>query len=197
MFKKKDTKTKYDVISREIEGQLEKVYTTRKDEVEKELEEKIKLIKEEAEKKIAQEKKGIDQEKKELHEYTSFLAKLESEGKDHLEKIEGHLNQVTEDRDKMRKMAEKMREELEPAIELNQKLDKLQDEANEKANALHNQLKDKYGIEAEIPESVILKEKIKIDLSKEKEKLDQIEELLGPVEFKIPEEKASKAEQPA
>jgi hypothetical protein len=197
MFKKKDSKTKYDEISKEIEDQLEIIYTTRKEEIEKELEEKIRFIREEAERKITKDKEEIDLEKKELRDYTEFIDKLETEGKEHIEKINHHLHRVGQQREEIRRLAEQMRRELAPTIELNQKLDMLQKEAEEKAGSLKSQLKDKYGIEAEIPESSVFKEKVKIDLSKEAEKLGKIEELLGPTEFTPPEEKTAEVEQPA
>ena len=197
MLKRKDPETKYDVISQEIEEQLEQVYAMRKEEVERELEEKIKRIKKQAEKKIEHDKKEIDKEKKELRDYTALIDKIESAGKEYIEEIDGHLNRAAKHREEMLRLIGTMKEELIPTIELNHKLDQLQQDAEGKAGALKNQLKEKYGIEAQIPESRVLKEKVKFDLSKETEKLEKIEELLMPPEFPIPEEKAEELKQPA
>lgn len=188
MLKKDENKKKFLSISKEIENQLEKAFSNRKEEVVKELEEKIRLIKVEAERKIEQKKEEINKEKKELTDYTAFISELENNGVELRNKIDSHLNQSAKHKTEIGKLIELINKELISVRELTQKLDMLRQEADEKAKILKNQLEEKYGIEAKIPESDVLKEKVEVDLVQETEKLRKIKELFEPSEGLMPEE---------
>jgi hypothetical protein len=195
MFTKKDeSKRRFQLVSNEIEDQLDKLLVDRKLEIVKVLEGRVKFLKEEAEKKIEQTRDDIYQEKKELKHYFGLIAEQEILGDEIRGKIAAHAGQVTQYKKEILKLADAVQHEMLATDELGQQLDHLQKDALEKATSLKNQLQVKYGIETKLPDSDILKEKANSDVAGELEKIGKIKRLIEPTEFPSLAEKAAEKE---
>jgi hypothetical protein len=195
MFTKKDeSRRRFQLVSREIEDQLDKLLVDRRLEIEKVLEGRIKFLKDEAEKKIEQTKDEIYQEKKELKHYFGLIAEQENLGDEIRGKIDAHTDQVTQYKKEILKLADAVQNEMHATDALSQQLDHLQKDALEKATSLKNQLQVKYGIETKLPDSDILKEKTNLDVAGELDKIGKIKKLIEPAEFPSFAEKAAEKE---
>ena len=169
-------------ISRDIEDQLDRLLSAKREEIGRILEEKVRLIKEEADRKHEQVKEAIAQEKKEVRHYVSVVAELENAGDEVRNKISTHLAQAARHKKEIWRLTELHNAELTSTVDLSQKLDKLQQEANERAKTLRNQLEVKFGIRTKLPEIDVLQDKIEVAVDKEKDRLARIKELLMPLE---------------
>ncbi len=164
-------------VIEEIETKLEKLLTKRKEEIERDLEERIRAEKEEAEKKIEAIEREIQKGKGILQDYRSVLCEFENERSAIQRQIREHFDQAVAYQTEIEKMAGLTLEELRQVSELNKKLEALHQTAEEKVSAFRKDLEERFGIVAQIPESVE-EEELKIDLEQELEKLRQIKKLL-------------------
>jgi len=165
----------------EIESQLKAVLSQKKEKVEEELKEKIRLEKEAAEKKITQIEEDIKEEKESLKSYKSILSEFESEKENIKRQIKEHLDRAIQFQTEIEVITGKSLEELREVSELNRKLDEISQEVSGKVTSLKDQLEEKYGIVAEIPESNGSKE-TDFNLKNELSKLNKIKELLTAAE---------------
>jgi len=195
MFTKRDElKRRFQMVSKEIEDQLDRLLGDRKLEIEKILEGRIKFLKDEAEKKIEQTKDAIYQEKKELKHYFGLIAEQENLGDEIRGKIDAHAGQVTQYKKEILRLADSMQNEMHATDALGQQLDHLQKDALEKATSLKNQLQVKYGIDTKLPDSDILKEQVHLDVAGELDKIGKIRRLIEPPEFASFAEKTAEKE---
>lgn len=197
MFKRDESKKRFLSISREIEDQLDRLLSAKREEIGKILEEKVRLIKEEADRNYEQVKEAIAQEKKEVRHYVSVVAELENAGDEVRDRINTHLSQAARHKKEIWRLTELHNAELTATLDLSQKLGKLQQEADERAKILMNQLEVKYGIRTKLPEINVLQDKINIDVDKEKDRLAKIRELLLPLDGLKPPEITPEAEKEA
>lgn len=174
----KDPKKNGSIID-EIEGQLENILQQKKQDVEKALQEKIKREQEEAQKhlealeqEMAKEKEALVTFQKLFAEYDQSKVELKQEIKDHLDKA------VTLQAEIEKKTAETLAE-LKTVDELNQKLEALVKDTQGKATVMKDDLQQRYGIVATVPEATVEEEEVKTHLEKELERLNKIKELLG------------------
>lgn len=165
-------------IIKEIESQLEKVLLKKKEEIEKGLGEKIRQEKEEAEKRIHDIEKEFEKEKQALKEYRALVTDFKSNKTSLQSQIKDHLNKALQHQKDIEKLAGLTFEELKRVIELSQKLEDLRLGAEEKAHFLRKDIKEKFGIVTEVPESRE-REELLVDLDQELTKLKKIKELLG------------------
>ncbi|MDH7512493.1 MAG: hypothetical protein QHH14_06075 [Clostridiales bacterium] len=180
-------------VIEEIEGKLEKILSKRKEEIERELDEKLRAIKEEAEKKIESIEKELEKGKQILHDYRTVIGEFESERNAIQRQIREHFEKAIQHQTEIERMAGLTLEELRIIGELNRKLETIHQTAEEKVSLYRKDLEERFGIAAELPESVE-EEEVKIDLEQELLKLKKIKELLetGPVEVeKAPAEEAA------
>ena len=192
MFTKKDeSRRRFQLVSKEIEDQLDKLLGDRKLDIEKVLEGRIKFLKDEAEKKIEQTRDEIYQEKKELKHYFGLIADQENQGDEIRGKIDAHAGQVTQYKKEILRLTDAVQNEMFTTSELGQQLDHLQKDALEKATSLKNQLQVKYGIDTKLPESDILRERVQLDVAGELDKIGKIKRLIAPAESPSPAEKES------
>jgi len=197
LFKHDESKKRLLSISRDVEDQLDRLLSAKRDEIGKILEEKVRFIKEEADRKYEQVKEAIAQEKKEVKHYVSVVAELENTGDEVRNQINQHIAQAARHKKEIWRLTELHNADLTSTLNLSQKLDKLQQEANERAKILRNQLEVKYGIRTKLPEIDVLQNRINIDVDKEKERLARIRELLLPLDGLKPPEIAPEAEKEA
>jgi regulator of PEP synthase PpsR (kinase-PPPase family) len=195
MFTKKDESIRrFQLFSKEIEDQLDKLLADRKLEIVKILVGRVKFLKEEAEKKIERTRDEIYQEKKELKHCFGLIAEQENLGDEIRGKIDAHAGQVTQYKKEILKLADAVQNEMQATNELGQQFDQLQKDTLEKATSLKNQLQVKYGIETKLPESDIFKEKTNLDVAGELDKIGKIKKLIEPAEFPSLAEKAAEKE---
>ncbi len=166
----------------EIEGKLERILSKRKEEIERDLDEKLRSIKEEAEKKIESIEKEIGKGREILHDYKTAISEFESERSALQRQIKEHFEKAIQHQTEIERMAGLTLEELRIIGELNRKLETIHQTAEEKVSLYRKDLEERFGIVAELPESVE-EEEVKIDLEQELLKLKKIKELLeaGPV----------------
>lgn len=165
-------------IIEEVEKQLEKLLTKKKEDIEKTLLEKINQEKEEAKKRTEQIEREFQREKEALEDYRKTIADIETEKANLQNQIKEHFNQALHYQKLIEKMAGMTVEELGRVSGLNQKLDELRQKAEEKLTLLRKDLEEKFGIIAEVPESFD-SEEISVDLEHELVKLKKIKELLA------------------
>jgi hypothetical protein len=165
-------------IIEEVEKQLEKLLTKKKEDIEKALLEKISQEKEEAKKRTEQIEREFEREKEALEDYRKTIADIETEKANLQNQIKEHFNQALHYQKLIEKMAGMTVEELGRVSALNQKLDELRQRAEEKLTFLRKDLEEKFGIIAEVPES-FESEEISVDLEHELVKLKKIKELLA------------------
>jgi hypothetical protein len=197
----KDPKKNGSIID-EIEGQLENILRQKRQDVEKALQEKIKREQEEAQKhldaleqEMAKEKEALVTFQKLFAEYDQGKVELKQEIKDHLDKA------VTLQAEIEKKTAETLNE-LKTVDELNQKLEALVKDTQGKATVMKDDLQQRYGIVATVPEATEEEEEVKTHLEKELERLNKIKELLGSgenleISTEVEATKASFERQPA
>jgi len=161
----------------EIETKLEKLLSKRKLEIEKDLEERIRAEKEEADKKIEAIEKEVEKGRGILHDYRTVIHEFENERTALQHQIKEHFNRAVAFQTEIEKMAGLTLEELRQVSELNKKLEIVHVSAEEKVNSFRKDLEERFGIVAQLPESVE-EEELKIDLEQELDKLRKIKELL-------------------
>lgn len=178
MGKTNDEKSDSYSIIEEIESQLQEALNKRKQDVEKALEERIKREREEAQKKLEDLDREMTEEKEALSDFKETLSEFEM-NKDELKKqIKQHLDKAIQYQTDIENITGKSLEELKKVRDLNQKLEEMQLETGEKLAALKKNLEEKFGIIAEVPESVEEGED-EINLDRELARLKKIKELLG------------------
>ena len=171
---------------KEVENQLERIFSKKKQEIETELEGKIQKEKEEAENKIDQIEKELEEEKEALVNYRTALAEFESNKEETKNQIKEHIDKAVQSLAEIDTLTAQTLEELKKVAELNQKLGEFHRAAEEKTESLKKDLEEKFGI---VTEGLETKELEHVDLKQELTKLKKIKELLGPEETPEPEAK--------
>ena len=182
-------------VIEEIESKMENLWMKRKEEIEKDLEAKIQAEKEEAGKKIEAIERELQRGRTVLQDYRTVVGEFETERaslqrqiKDHFEKAVGYQTEIE-------KMAGLTLEELRLVHDLTKKLETLHQSAELKVNNFRKDLEEKFGIVAELPESLD-EENLKVDLEMELLKLKKIKEILEAETIDGAGIRAEKAEKP-
>ncbi|NIM59251.1 MAG: hypothetical protein GTO16_09965 [Candidatus Aminicenantes bacterium] len=181
-------------VIEEVEKQLEKIFSKKKQEIETELEGKIQKEKEEAEKKMAQIEKELEEEKEALVNYKTALAEFENSKAETKNQIKEHIEKAVQSLAQIDTLTAQTLEELKIVTELNQKLGEFHRAAEEKTASLKKDLEEKFGI---VTEGLETKELEHVDLKQELTRLRKIKELLGPEEKPAPETKIPTEERKA
>ena len=171
-------------IIEEIEAQLKDVLSKKKEQVEQELEDKIRADQEEAQKRISEIESELQGNKEALENYKNVLTQFENDKEGVKNEIKDHLDKAIQLQTDIEKMTGLTLQELKTVSELTKKLEGINHEASTKVNALKNELEEKYGIIAQVPESNGHDE-VDFDLENELAKLQKIKELLGSTDVVI------------
>jgi hypothetical protein len=175
---KKDANMKDSVVViEEIEAKIEDLWLKRKEEVEKDLEEKIRVEREEAAKKIEAIEKELEKGRTILKDYRTVVGEFENERTSLQRQIKEHFEKAVEYQTEIEKMAGQTMEELRLVNDLNKKLESIQHSAEDKVNGFRKDLEERFGIEAQLPESPE-EDELKVDLEQELLKLRKIKEIL-------------------
>ena len=171
-------------IIEEIEAQLKDVLSKKKEQVEQDLEDKIRADQEEAQKRISEIESELQGNKEALENYKNVLTQFENDKEGVKNEIRDHLDKAIQLQTDIEKMTGLTLQELKTVSELTKKLEGINHEASTKVNALKNELEEKYGIIAQVPESNGHDE-VDFDLENELAKLQKIKELLGSTDVVI------------
>jgi hypothetical protein len=161
----------------EIEQQLEDILKQKKESVAKELEEKIKREQEEAQKKMAAIEQELAKEKEALVSYQTFLNDFESSKADIKKEIKAHLDIAMEIQREIEEKTVLTLAELKTVSELSLKLEDLSKDTQDKATVMKDDLQQKFGITAKVPE-LAEDEDVRSHLDSELDRLNKIKELL-------------------
>lgn len=164
-------------VIEEIETKIESLWLKRKEEVENELEERIRAQKEEAAKKIEAIEKELEKGRTILKDYRAVVVEFESERVSLQRQIKEHFEKAVEYQTEIERMAGQTMEELRLVDELNKRLETVQHSAEDKVNSFRKDLEERFGIDAQLPESKE-EDELKVDLEQELIKLRKIKELL-------------------
>jgi hypothetical protein len=185
-------------VIEEIETKMESIWVKRKEEIERELEERIRAEREEASRKIEVIEKEINKGRSVLQDYRTVVSEFETERANLQMQIKDHFDKAVGYQTEIEKMAGLTMEELRLVRELNNKLEALHQSAELKVNNFRKDLEEKFGIVAELPESME-DENLKVDLEQELHKLKKIKQILesGIAEVEeTPAGEAAKKEEP-
>ena len=183
-------------VIEEIESKMENIWLRRKEEIERELEARIRAEREEAGRKIEAIEKEINKGRNVLQDYRSVVSEFETERASLQRQIKEHFDKAVGFQTEIEKMAGLTMEELRLVRELNARLEALHQSAEVKVNSFRKDLEEKFGIVAQLPES-LEEEDLKVDLEQELQKLKKIKQILeaGAVEIEAPQ--AVEAAKPA
>jgi hypothetical protein len=165
-------------VIQEIEIQLERMLAGKKDGIERDLAGKIQMEKDTARRKMDDVLKEFDHEKEALDEFRVMVTEGESERDGILDEMREHLKRALHLQAEIETMARQTIGEIKRVNELQQKLEAMRRRTSERAAFLRNDLREKYGIVAEVPEHIEIKPAA-VDLDEELVKLKKIKELLS------------------
>ena len=164
-------------VIEEIESKMENIWLRRKEEIERELEARIRAEREEAGRKIEAIEKEINKGRNVLQDYRSVVSEFETERASLQRQIKEHFDKAVGFQTEIEKMAGLTMEELRLVRELNARLEALHQSAEVKVNSFRKDLEEKFGIVAQLPES-LEEEDLKVDLEQELHKLKKIKQIL-------------------
>ena len=197
MFKRDDLRKKHLSLAKEIEDHLDRVFGSKNDELNKTLEARIKNLKEQAEAKAAQQREEIYQAKKELRHFTATATELEERGEEIRARIQHRQTQVLLYKKDILKMTDSIAQELAATRELDAQLAEIQRQADERSRALRELIVERHEIDAKIPTVDVFKDRVKLDVALEMDKLDKIRALANGATAVAAEELGATAEAPA
>jgi hypothetical protein len=182
-------------VIEEIESKMESIWIKRKEEIERELEERIRAEREEAGRKIEVIEREINKGRTVLQDYRSVVSEFETERASLQKQIKEHFDKAVVYQTEIEKMAGLTMEELRLVRELTGKLEALHQSAEVKVNNFRKDLEEKFGIVAELPES-LEEEDLKVDLEQELHKLKKIKQILEAGVAEVEETQAVEMEKP-
>ncbi len=169
-------KTSNQVIQ-EIEGQLESLLQKRIGDVEKSLEERIAQEKEAARLRREEIERDFRRERESVAEYRAMVEDSERQRGVLLEQARSHFDHVIKLQSEIEGLAKSTVEEIQKVNDIQQRIEGLRERTAERAAFLKQDLREKFGITAEVlgegPKPFSL------DLDQELEKLRKIKELLA------------------
>jgi uncharacterized membrane-anchored protein YhcB (DUF1043 family) len=164
-------------VIQEVENQLERILQKRFRDVDSDLLERINREKEAARRRKEEIEREFEKEKTALDDYRSMVRDFE-------EQRAGLLNEARERFDKVLKfqaeiegLAKSTVEEIRRVNEIQERLETLRAKTSERAAFLKNDLRERFGIVAEVMEDE--PKPLSLDLDEELEKLKKIKELLA------------------
>jgi hypothetical protein len=165
-------------IIQEIESQLDRILSKRKDDIERSLAGTILKEKELARRKLDEAEKEFEGERDFLHEFKTMVAENEAERNAVLEEIRERHKRILRCQEDISALAKRTVEEMRKVGELNRKLESLREKTAERAGFLKNDLRERFGIISDIPDMSEAPE-APLSLDEELEKLRKIRDLLA------------------
>ncbi len=164
-------------VIQEIEKQLEKLLEKKTGEVESDLEDRIQQEKDTAQRRKDEIKKDFLREQESLNEYRTMIRETEAQRSSLLNEIREHFKKILHFQGEIENLAKATADEIKKINEIQRKLEDIREKTADRAAFLKNDLRERFGIIADVPEEK--EEPLKMDLERELEKLHKIKELLA------------------
>jgi uncharacterized membrane-anchored protein YhcB (DUF1043 family) len=164
-------------VIQEVEEQLEHILQKRFRDVDSELVERINREKEEARKRKEEIEREFDKEKSALNDYRAMVREFEEQRAGLLNEARERFQKVLDFQSQIESLAKSTVDEIKRVNEIQEGLEALRTKTSERAAFLKNDLKERFGIVAEVMEEE--SKPLDLDLDEELEKLRKIKELLA------------------
>jgi len=161
----------------EIENQLDKILQKKIGQIDENLEVTILKAREEAGRERETVEKDISKEKNALAEYRNMIREAEAERASLIGDVREHFKKILQFQQEIEGLAKSTAEEIRAVNEIQSKLEETRERTAERAAFLKNDLRERFGIVADVPEEK--EEPLRMDLELELEKLRKIKELLA------------------
>lgn len=164
-------------VIQEIEGQLDKLLQRKIDDIERDLTARISQEKEAARRRKEEVEREFTKEREALSEYRTIIRAAEEERTSLLEEARKHFDKAVRLQAEIEGLAKATVDEIKKVTEIQQRIEELRDRTAERAGFLKTDLRERFGIIADVLDE---EEKIStLDLDQELEKLRKIKELLA------------------
>jgi len=164
-------------VIQEIEGQLDRLLQRKIDDIERDLAARISQEKEAARRRKEELERDFDRERDALAEYRSAVREAEEERTNLLLEARQHFDKVVVLQAEIESLAKATVDEIKLVTGIQQRVEELRDRTAERAAFLKTDLRERFGIVADVLDE---EEKAPaIDLDQELEKLRKIKELLA------------------
>ena len=171
-------------VIREVEEQLERILQKRFREVDSELVERINREKEEARKRKEEIEREFDKEKAALNDYRAMVRDFEEQRAGLLNEARDRFQKVLDFQAQIESLAKSTVDEIKRVNEIQEGLEALRAKTSERAAFLKSDLRERFGIVAEVFDEE--PKPLEIDLDQELEKLRKIKELLACLLYTSP-----------
>jgi len=164
-------------VIQEVEDQLERILQKKFRDVDSDLIERINREKEAARKRKEEIEREFDKEKTALTEYRSMVHEFEEQRAGLLNEARDRFQKVLKFQSEIESLAKSTVEEIKRVNEIQERLEGLRTKTAERAAFLKSDLRERFGIVAEVMDEE--PKPLDIDLDEELEKLRKIKELLA------------------
>jgi uncharacterized membrane-anchored protein YhcB (DUF1043 family) len=163
-------------VIQEVEDQLERILQKKFRDVDSDLVERINREKEAARKRKEEIERDFDKEKTALTEYRSMVREFEEQRAGLLNEARDRFQKVLKFQSEIESLAKSTVEEIRRVNEIQERLEGLRTKTAERAAFLKSDLRERFGIVAEVMDEE--PKPLDLDLDEELEKLRKIKELL-------------------
>jgi len=163
-------------VIQEVEDQLERILQKKFRDVDSDLVERINREKEAARKRKEEIEREFDKEKTALTEYRSMVREFEEQRAGLLNEARDRFQKVLKFQSEIESLAKSTVEEIRRVNEIQERLEGLRTKTAERAAFLKSDLRERFGIVAEVMDEE--PKPLDLDLDEELEKLRKIKELL-------------------
>jgi hypothetical protein len=164
-------------VIQEIEGQLDTLLQKKIEDIERDLAARINQEKEAARKKKEDVEREFLKEKDTLSEYRNAVRAAEEERDGLLREARQHFDKVVHLQAEIEGLAKATVEEIRKVTDIQQRVEELRERTAERAGFLKTDLRERFGIVTEVPDTS--EKPLAIDLDQELDKLRKIKELLA------------------
>ncbi len=165
-------------VIQEVETQLERILQKKFNDVDSELVERINREKEAARRRKEEIEREFEKEKTALNDYRTMVRDFEEQRAGLLNEARDRFQNVLKFQAEIETLAKSTVEEIKRVNEIQDKLEELRTRTSERAAFLKNDLRERFGIVAEVMEEEEAKP-LGLDLDQELEKLRKIKDLLA------------------
>jgi len=165
-------------VIQEVETQLERILQKKFNDVDSELVERINREKEAARRRKEEIEREFEKEKLALNDYRTMVRDFEEQRAGLLNEARDRFQNVLKFQAEIETLAKSTVEEIKRVNEIQDKLEELRTRTSERAAFLKNDLRERFGIVAEVMEEEEAKP-LGLDLDQELEKLRKIKDLLA------------------
>jgi hypothetical protein len=164
-------------VIQEVEDQLERILQKKFRDVDSDLIDRINREKEAAHKRKAEIEREFEKEKTALTEYRSMVHEFEEQRAGLLNEARDRFQKVLKFQSEIESLAKSTVDEIRRVNEIQERLEALRTKTSERAAFLKNDLRERFGIVAEVMDEE--PKPLDLDLDEELEKLRKIKELLA------------------